>query len=246
MENAELVGLSRQITLRRQLSIVANNLANMNTTGFKSENLLFEEYLQHKGTHNDFERRDRPVSYVQDDRTITNMSVGAMVSTGKETDVALEEGQFFTIQTPAGDRYTRNGAFVVDLDGQLTTSEGSPVLSVDGGPIVFEDLDSNISIARDGTVTTDHGPGGRLAIAELTAPDADRRTSENLFFGGNPQPVANPGVLQGFIEKSNVEGVREVSNIIEITRAYERIAKQIQRQDEIRREAIRTLGRLEA
>jgi flagellar basal-body rod protein FlgF len=245
MENAELVGLSRQITLRRQMDVVANNLANMNTTGFKAESSLFEEYLRTGGKHNGFERADRPVSYVVDDRTLTDLSAGAMVTTGKPTDLALQEGQFFTIQTQNGDRYTRNGAFVIDSNGVLTTTEGNTVSAAGGGQITFAPEDTDIAIARDGTVSTEGGIRGQLAIVEITDEDSIERL-DNSLFAAETQPAVNPGVEQGVIEKSNVQAVVEVARMIEITRAYERTAKQIQRQDEIRRDAIRKLGELNA
>ncbi|MEM1364796.1 MAG: flagellar basal-body rod protein FlgF [Pseudomonadota bacterium] len=247
MENAELVGLSRQVTLKRQLSVVANNLANMNTSGFKAESSLFEEYLRTPARHNGFERSDRPVSFVVDDRTLTDLSTGAIVRTDNLTDLALQDDQFFTIQMGGGDNtYTRNGAFVIDNQGQLVTTEGRPVAGEGGAPIIFEQGDTNISVARDGTVSTDQGVRGQLAIVQITDEDGLTRREDNLFAVDNPAPAASPGVSQGFIEKSNVKAVTEVARMIEITRAYERIAKQIQRQDEIRRDAIAKLGKLDA
>ncbi|MEO0635572.1 MAG: flagellar basal-body rod protein FlgF [Pseudomonadota bacterium] len=247
MENAELVGLSRQVTLKRQLSVVANNLANMNTSGFKAESSLFEEHMRSPARHNGFERRDRAISFVHDDRTLTDLSKGAIVRTENPTDMALADDQFFTIQMEDGENlYTRNGAFVIDNQGQLVTTEGRPVAGAGGGPIVFAQGDTNITVARDGTVSTDQGIRGQLAIVTITNEDALTRREDNLFASDEAAPAVSPGVSQGFIEKSNVKAVLEVARMIEITRAYERIAKQIQRQDEIRRDAIRKLGKLDA
>lgn len=246
MENAELIGLSRQVTLRRQMAVVANNLANMNTNGFKAEHSLFEEYIDPKAAHNGFERTDRPLSYVIDDRTLTDLRPGAIVRTENPTDLALDENQFFTIQTPQGIRYTRNGAFEIDSEGRLVTSEGYAVLGNGNAPIQFEPGDTKIAVGRDGTIGTSQGARGALAIVEVGNEETLVRTENNLFEGGNFQAAERPGVMQGFIEKSNVKGVSEVARMIEIQRAYERLANQIKRQDEIRRDAIRKLGKLEA
>jgi len=245
MENAELVGLSRQVTLRRQMAVVANNLANMNTIGFKSENSVFQEYLSDTAKHNGFEKSDRPISFVIDDRTITDLSVGATIQTSNPTDMALEDGQFFSIQTADGVRYTRNGAFKLNAVGQLATSEGNLVLGR-AGPIQFATGDTKITVSRDGIVSSNDGERGQLAIFQVNEEVSLLRSADNLFEGGDMRPAENPAVMQGYIEKSNVRGVLEVSRMIEIQRAYESIAKQIQRQDEIRRDAIKKLGKLEA
>src|SRR5882724_4555738 len=124
MENTLLIGLSRQTTLERQLDVVANTIANVNTTGYKADSSLFEEYLK-SGAHEDnFVGSDRRVSYVQDRGTFRDFSQGAAEQTKNPLDVAIDGGGFLVVQTPAGERYTRDGGLQLNNPGQLVTRSG--------------------------------------------------------------------------------------------------------------------------
>src|SRR3981189_2461794 len=152
MENALLVGLSRQMTLERQMDVVANNVANVNTNGYKADKSLFQEYLK-SGAHEDnFVGRDRAVSYVQDFGTFKDLSQGPSEQTKNPLDVAIDGGGFLVVQTPAGERYTRDGGVQINNQGQLVTASGNPVLGT-SGPIVFQPTDKEISITADGSVS---------------------------------------------------------------------------------------------
>ena len=124
MENASLVGLSRQIALQRELDVVANNVANLNTTGFKADNVVFHEHLMPVARANQFRGGDRQLSFVQDRATWLDLSQGPVQQTGNPLDVAMSDNAFLTVQTPRGERYTRNGALQINSAGQLVTSEG--------------------------------------------------------------------------------------------------------------------------
>ena len=128
MENAQLISLSRQIALQRQMDVVANNMANINTTGFKSENILFEDYLMPKARDNDFGGLDHDLHYTEDWATTHDMSTGSIEQTGNPLDVALSGNGFLTVQTPQGPRYTRNGSLQLDASGTLVDLSGNPVL----------------------------------------------------------------------------------------------------------------------
>ena len=124
MENASLVGLSRQIALQRELDVVSNNIANLNTTGFKADNVVFQEHLMPLARANQFRGNDRQVSFVQDRATWLDLSQGPLEQTGSPLDVAVSGNAFLTVQTPRGERYTRNGALQINSTGELVTSEG--------------------------------------------------------------------------------------------------------------------------
>src|SRR5436190_12498385 len=145
MENALLIGLSRQMSLRREMEVVSNNVANMNTTGFKGDTAVFEEYLMPGASADQFLRPDRRPSYVVDRSTWHDMSQGPVQQTGNPLDVAVNGEAFLVVQTPRGERYTRNGALQTNSTGQLVTSEGFAVLG-DGGPIQFQNNDRDILI----------------------------------------------------------------------------------------------------
>lgn len=245
IENAQLISLSRQMALQRHMDMVANNIANINTTGFKAEQLLFEEFKMPVAAHGDFSGEDRTLSYVQDWATVQDFSDGAMVQTGSPLDVAISGDGFFAVQTAGGERWTRSGGFQLNQAGLLVDSSGNPVLG-DGGPIQFGPEETDIQIAADGSVSSSQGAKGTLRIVEFEEVQALVREGNNLMSGGTPIPATNSRVLQGFTEKSNVSGVAEMSEMIRVTRAYESIASLSQKQDDMRRDAIKRLGSVSA
>ncbi|HEV7292963.1 MAG TPA: flagellar basal-body rod protein FlgF [Devosia sp.] len=241
MENAQLISLSRQMALQRQMDVVANNMANINTSGFKAENILFEEYVMPVARNRDFQRLDQPLSYVQDWTTVHDLSAGAMVQTGNELDVALSGDGFFAIETPAGERWSKSGSFQINANGTLVDLNGNAVLG-EGGPIQFGPEETGILIAADGSISTSQGPKGRLRLVEFADPQELTREGSNLFAGGTPVAATETRTMQGFVERSNVSGVSEMAEMIRVTRAYESAASMNQRQDEMRRTAIQRLG----
>lgn len=245
IENAQLISLSRQMALQRQMDVVANNMANINTTGFKGEQVLFEQYVMPVARDRDFPRPDQPLSYVQDWTTIHDMSGGAMVQSGNELDVALNGDGFFAVQTAAGERWTKAGAFQLSNNGTLVDASGNPVLG-EGGPIQFAPEETGIQIGADGSVSSSAGGKGRLRIVEFADPQAVTREGNNLWAGGTPVAATNTRAMQGFIEKSNVSGVAEMAEMIRVTRTYESTANLAQKQDELRQSAIQRLGEVNA
>ena len=241
IENAQLIGLSRQIALQRQMDVVANNVANINTTGFKAEQILFEEYAMPVARDRTFPTMDQPLSYVQDWATIHDLSAGTVLQTGNELDAAINGDGFFAVQTPAGERWTRAGSFQISNDGTLVDMSGNPVLGT-GGPIQFGLEETGITIGADGSISSSEGAKGQLRIVEFANAQQLKREGANLFSGGTPAANADSRVMQGFVERSNVSGVSEMAELIRVTRAYESVASLTSRQDELRRTAIQRLG----
>ncbi len=245
MDNAQLIGLSRQSALRHKLDVVANNLANMNTTGYKTQDLLFEEYLMPVAEASDFERDDRTLSYVLDYRSAYDFVQGAISMTGNALDVAIEGDGWFVVQTPEGESFTRNGAMHLNDQGTLVTADGLPVLG-DGGQINFSEDDGAISIAEDGTISTALGQKGRLRVVRFADMDQMQRIGDNLFAAENPLPMTDIRVQQGALERSNVQGVAEMTRMIEVTRNYQTVSKMMSDNDDLMRKAIETLGQVNA
>lgn len=244
MENAQLISLSRQMALQRQMDVVANNLANINTTGFKGEQILFEQYLMPVARDKDFTYPDQPLHYVEDWATIHDMSNGAITLTGNPLDVALNGEGFLTVSTPVGDRYTRSGALQISNEGTLVDIDGNPVMA-EGGQVQFDDSDTDITISPTGVISTNNGTKGRLAIVEFASPEMLTREGNNLYAameGTEGLPATRTKVAQGAIERSNVSGVAEMTEMIRVSRAYESIANTMQKQDDMRRTAIQRLG----
>jgi flagellar basal-body rod protein FlgF len=245
MENAQLISLSRQIALQRQMDVVANNIANINTTGFKAETMLYEEFVMPVARDKDFALLDQQLSFTQDWATIHDLAPGSIVQTGNPLDVALSGEGFLAVQTPEGERWTRSGALQINAEGTLVNFDGHPVMG-DGGEITFDAGETDIMIDSTGNVSTSAGAKGRLKVVEFDNPQELAREGDNLFSGGDPLAAVETRVVQGAIEKSNVSGVGEMTEMIRVQRAYQSIASMMQRQDEIRRTAIQKLGSLNA
>jgi flagellar basal-body rod protein FlgF/flagellar basal-body rod protein FlgG len=249
MSNTALIGLSRQVALSRELDVVANNIANMNTTGFKADGSIFEEYLSPIARTP--ASIDNKISFVRDRGTWHDMSQGPAEHTGNPLDVAIDGKGFLVVQTPRGERYTRNGSLQLGPTGTLMTADGFPVVG-DSGPITLQPTDRQISIAADGTLSVREGTStidtirGKLRVVSFD--DAQRmkltKDGSGTFAapdGVTPQPETAPRVIQGAIEKSNVRGVVEITRMIEISRSYSQIAAMLQQQSDMRTSAI---GRL--
>lgn len=221
MENSLNVVLSRQGVLARQMDVIATNLANTNTSGFKAEKMIFSEFLEPTG------ESGTPLSMVFDVAYLRDMTEGPMRTTGNPLDLAISGKGYFAVEAPQGERFTRIGAFQLDNQGQIVTLSGAPVLGAGGAPITIPQETSIIAIARDGTVSADEVEIGALRIVEFAEPQFLSKDGGGLYdpVDQAPQPAANSLVLQGTIEGSNVQGVAEMSRMIEVVRGYQAAGK---------------------
>jgi len=156
MENALLIGLSRQVALGHELDMIANNIANIDTNGFKADKTVFSDFLAPRASDQNFNGRDRQINFVEDRATYIDMAPGSIQRTGNPLDVTIDGNAYFVVQTARGQRYTRNGAFQVNGAGQLVTSNGDQVLGT-GGPITFQNTDHDINISQSGIITVREG-----------------------------------------------------------------------------------------
>ena len=241
METPIYIALSRQMTLRQQMDVVANNIANANTAGFKSEMILMSEVdLPSDPT--------TQLSYVQDFATARDFSPGTLRPTGNDLDLAIQGNGFFAVQTPEGVRYTRVGRFQLDQNGTLVTSQGYPVLA-GGGPVTINPDDGPINVAEDGSISTDLARNGQLlaAVGKLDVVDFANRqaltpSQDNLFDAGGQAPAAATGkVAQRMLEDSNVNPIVEMTSMIEVTRNYQAVQRFIDSEHERQRRAINSI-----
>jgi flagellar basal-body rod protein FlgF len=253
MENALLVGLSRQMVLSHELDVIANNIANIDTTGYKADKETFREFLMPGAANQQFSGADRRMSFVQDRATWIDFSPGSIQHTGDPLNVAIDGKGYLVVQTPRGQRYTRNGALSLNSTGQLVTSEGYQVQG-DGGPIQFQPSDHDIVISPTGIITVREGaspteaPRGRLQIAGFDQPQRMQKDGSSTFMPPNgvaagPAPQGTR-VIQGAIEKSNVNPVAEMARMIQVTRSYSDIAAILQQEGDLRRSALQQLSQL--
>ncbi len=244
MENALLVGLSRQMALRREMDVIANNVANVATNGFKARTQRFAEHVAPVARAETFANRDKRVSYVVDQGTPLDLSGGMVERTGNPLDVAMRGEGFFMVQTAGNqNRFTRDGGFQINARGELVTQAGLRVVG-ENGPIAISANETNPRIAEDGTVMTDQGTRGRLRMVRFADPKALRNEGANLFSATTqPQPAGPTARVEtGALERSNVKPIIEMSRMIEVQRAYSSITSLMGRADELRRDAIRRLS----
>lgn len=245
MDNALFVGLSRQMILRREMEIIANNIANMDTTGFKVESMMqrtdpSEPAVTLGGP--------RPVKFVAPDGVARDFGQGVLTQTGGELDMAIEGKGFFQIQTPQGPRYTRDGRFTTDPTGRLVTQAGHAVLDASGGEIVIDAEKGQVSVGADGTLSQGNEQAGKVGMFAFANPGALEKTGDNLFRNSSnlaAAPAAEARLRQGFLEGSNVRPVLEITRMVEVSRAYESTSKMMDSEHELSRRAIERLGKLQ-
>lgn len=241
MDNAQMLGLQAQRVLQRRLDVAANNLANVNTTGFRADALVMAEA---SNTTAHAEGMPGDIRFVRDVTLMRDMRQGPIAMTGNPLDVAIEGDGFFMVEGPDGPLYTRDGAFSLTGDGRLVTADGRSVLSSGGAPLVFDPQGESPTIGRDGAVTVAGVEVGRIGVASFAAPGALSKVGDNLWDAQDQPPGAFDGVvLQGALEGSNVRPVLELTRLIEISRAYQSAARIVSNADDLRKSAIERLGR---
>lgn len=245
MDNSLLVSLSQQLAAYRAMDVIANNLANVSTPGFKREAAKFEEYVTQMRPSEE-QKGPQSVSFVKDAGVMRDVSQGNVEQTGAPYDVAIAGKGFFAVQTTAGMRYTRDGHFSLDANGNLVTSQGYQVQG-DGGAITITPNDGDIHIAPDGTISSVvRGVGnqiGKLKVVDFANSSILTKQGANLYSTGQtPTAPATVSLQQGALEASNVQPVIEISHMIEVMRAYEATATLSKSQEDMMRQAIDKLG----
>ena len=234
MENAGYVTLTRQSGLMKELRVVANNIANQSTTGFRQEGVIFSEYV--KGV----EGADS-LSMAYGNVRHTSPLQGTLNMTGSPFDFAIEGEGYFLIETPSGQRLTRNGAFTPNQNGELVTYDGYRVLDSGAAPI-FVPPNADISVASDGTVSTDGRPIGQVGVVLPIDPLKMQREDGVMFISeAGFEPLDTPRMRQGFLEQSNVNALGQIARMIEVQRAYEMGQKFLDSEDERIRNVIRSV-----
>lgn len=239
MESPIYVLASQQDALDRQMQVVANNVANVNTSGYKTRGVLFEDYLKQP------DPKAQGHHMVLDRGSFRNTNQGAMVKTDNPLDVAISGKGYFAVQTPQGIQYTRAGSFQIDTEGNLVTNDGYRVMSGGGQAIAIPENARQIAIGRDGTISTDVGDVGQLQAVTFDDENAMEQTYGGFYTTDQaPQVSTEAAMMQGMVESSNVRPVEEMARVIEITRTYQRVSRLIEGENERLRGAIRTLGRV--
>lgn len=230
------LALNRQVGLAQEMDLVANNIANLDTAGFRREGVAFTEYVVAGQFGESVSMGDLGARFASD-------LPGAFKLTGGQLDVAIQGDGFFAIESDDGPVLTRAGAFQTSEEGFLVTPIGDSVLDVGQQPIAIPANVDSLVIGADGTISADGNPIAQVGV--FTAPEElVSRFGDSAFKVEDDDfvPAENPRVLQGALEGSNVDPVNEIARMIEVTRSYEMAQSLIEDEDTRIREAIEALG----
>ncbi len=244
MEHTGYILLSRMAAVMRGTDVLATNIANAETPGFRAARAVFATRLQ--------EQRDvatptggRPVAYVQDRATWRDTTQGGLSTTGNPLDVAIQGEGYFAVETPRGERFTRAGRFTLGAEGRLQDLEGHAVLDARGTPIAFAAGDSRIAILGDGTIRSENGVLGKLRVVRFSNDQSLRAEGDRLYASDEPpETIARPAVVQGALEGSNVRPVLEMTRLTQEMRGFQTLAQFLETEGKRGGDAVaRILGR---
>lgn len=241
MQSSLYVSLSSQIALERRLTTIADNMANVNTVGFRASEVKFDEVLSK--TRNDMNAK---VAFVSQGNDYLSERSGPLIQTGNDLDVAIKGDAWFSIDTPDGQVLTRDGRLTIRQDGALVSTRGYPVLDAGGAPITVNPQGGPISVGRDGSIRQ-----ADIQVAALGLFRADvsqgflRHDNSGITTTAEPAAVVNDpqvGVVQGYVENSNVNAIAEMTQLIQIHRAFDAVASMMRETESTYSEGIKTLG----
>jgi flagellar basal-body rod protein FlgF len=242
MDLPSSIATSRLVAQQRAIDVIAANIANANTPGFKTGRVLFNDWLarqQGVAVPPGAPRGERSIAFTQDRATWREQQPGTVTRTGNSFDLALTGDGWFTVNTPAGPRLTRDGRFGLMPDGTLADGAGNPVLDANGQPIQFAPAETRITIAGDGTVSSENGQLARVGVVQVSDPMRMSAEGNTLFRADAPTIQATtPAIVQGAIEDSNVQPVQEVTRMIDGLRQFQFASQLIQAESDRAQAAI--------
>ena len=238
MDSPGYTTLTRMSGLKSEMQAIANNIANVSTTGYRKEGLIFSEHIARLSAGED------SLSMAYANVQMTNDAQGPLTPTGGAFDFAIEGDGFFLIETPQGQALTRAGAFTPNDQGELTTHDGYRLLD-NGGAAIFVPPDArNVAVAADGTVSADGQPLAQIGLFMPTDPtQLDRTNGTRFVTDAGVEPHEGSVILQGYVENSHVNAVVEIARMIEVQHGYTLGQKFIRKEDERIKSVISTLGR---
>lgn len=236
MDAAGYTTLNRQSGLMREMAVVANNIANASTTGFRREGVVFSEFVAALD-------EDPSLSMAHASGRHVDLGQATVSQTGGQFDFAIQGDGFFLIETPQGERLTRAGSFIPSAEGELVTPDGYRLLDAGGAPVFIPPDAKAVALASDGTLSANGDPIAQIGLWRPADPLALTHQSGTMFAATELEPVEGATILQGMLEDSNVEPVSEIARMIEVQRAYELGQKFLDAEDQRVRGVIQALGR---
>ncbi len=236
MDTAVYVALSKQSGAERQMAVIANNIANANTSGYKAEAMVFSQYMNKKDPSK--------TAYANDVGTVRNDAQGDLQATGNPLDLAIQGDGYFEVNSPQGPRYTRAGNFTIDGQGYLVDHNGYTVGDAAGQAIQFQPEDQKIVIYADGRMEVDGNERATVGVFTIDDKKSLKKEGDNMY-STTQTATANldPRVAQGMLENSNVSPIVEMTKMISVQRDYERSSNFINQVYDLQGSAIQVLGK---
>jgi flagellar basal-body rod protein FlgF len=238
MQNGLYVAVSAQVALGRRMETIADNIANMNTVGYRATGVSFAAEMAKAG--------ETTLNYVSSGADYLSRRIGGLVKTDNPLDFAVQGDGWFGIQTPTGTAYTRDGRVSIDESGMLRTLNGDPILDAGGAPILVDSAAGPLTVSADGMISQN---GRQVSAIGLFAIDADANLKRAENSGVAPDKPARPildftrdGVVQGAVESANVDPVREMTRLIDVSRAFDGVAAETSQSESSLQDAIKALG----
>jgi flagellar basal-body rod protein FlgF len=255
MNGGSYIALSGILAEEKRLSAVTNNLSNVNTAGYKSSGVTFAEFLSPQALSALNSGGDKPLTdkaYPITLNTYNNMSQGPLKKTGNRLDLAIKGGGYFVVQTPEGIKYTRNGTFSLNQAGELVNQKGFPVMNTDKKPIFLNERGSNVTITDSGIInltdpqTNNELYSGQILTVNFKKPEYLSKYGDTLFSAtkssGAPVQNQNPDILQGYLEESNVNEIKGMVQMINVSETYNNMIQVLKSYSQVNNTAINTIG----
>ncbi len=246
MDTALMVGLAHRGALKRRMDVVAHNIANMSTAAFKKERSVFREYLM--DAPGSAAATGGKIAYVMDHGVVRDTDPGTMIPTNNPLDIFINGRAYLSVEGSDGQTvYTRNGRMSLDADRNLILLSGEKVLDENGQAIQFDEDDTDIHIAKDGSVSSNNGERGRLGIVSFANEQAMKRRGSSLYETDQapqqPENMNDFNIRQRAYEGSNVNAIESMVEMIDVMRAYERASRQSSSYEDMRKDSLDRLAR---
>lgn len=238
MDNTTSIALSRLVTQQRSMDVIAGNIANTSTPGYRAERTVFADWLFTQPRTSEPSGGEK-MAFVQDRATWRERTQGTISHTGNPLDLALSGDGFFTVQTAQGVRLTRAGRFALQPDGGITDEGGNALLDTGGQPMKLSAADTSLTVSADGSLSSQNGPIGKIAIVAPSDPNRISAEGGRLFRADvATAPVTSPKIVQGAVEDSNVQPVGELVRMIDTQRDFEFVSQFVQAEGQRQQSAI--------
>ncbi len=238
MDNTTNIALSRLSAQQRAMDVVAGNLANASTPGYRAERTVFADWLVREPAGAE-PSGGRTIAFAQTRATYRDRAEGTLTQTGNPLDLALSGEGWFTVQTANGTRLTRAGRFTLQKDGSVTDEAGNPLLDTKAQPLKLSTADTDLTVKADGTLRSQNGVIGQIAVVVPNDPNRITAEGGRLFRADVPTaPVARPKIVQGAVEDSNVQPIAEITRMISTERDFQFVTQMVEAEGQRRQSAI--------